>query len=292
MQSHAEAARTSKRGLIIAAADYHDQKLRKLRAPAVDAERLAEVLSDPEIGDFAVETVLNEPEHVVRRKVAAFLAGGSRDDVLLLHFSCHGIKDDDGQLYFATPDTELTNLDATAVSAEWVNRQMNKSRSARIVLMLDCCHSGAFSAGSMARAGGGIDIKERFEGRGRVVLTASNSLEYAFEGEALSGAGIPRSSRLRSSRGWSLERPTGTETPGSRSTSSMSTSSTEFERRLPVRPPASGRSASKAIFTLRGIPLRLRSSPPIFPPKSKKRSRAVSSLSARARSTNWDVFSR
>jgi WD40 repeat protein len=189
MQSQIETAR--KRALIIAAADYHDPKLRKLRAPAIDAEKLANVLSDPGIGDFAIETVLNEPEYVVRRKVAAFLAAASRDDVLLLHFSCHGIKDDDGHLYFATPDTELTNLDATAVSAEWLNRQMGKSRSARIVLVLDCCHSGAFSAGSMARAGSGVDIKERFEGRGRVVLTASNSLEYAFEGEALSGAGNP-----------------------------------------------------------------------------------------------------
>jgi Caspase domain len=180
-----------RRALIVAADDYHDTKLARLRAPSIDAHDLAQVLSDRDIGAFEVTTLMNEPEYIVRRKVASFLAEGKREGLLLLHFSCHGVKDEDGHLYYATADTEMTNLDATAVSSEWLNRQMEKSRSRRIVLILDCCHSGAFSRGSRARAGEGVDLKEQFEGRGRVVLTASNSLEYAFEGEALTGEGNP-----------------------------------------------------------------------------------------------------
>jgi hypothetical protein len=177
--------------LVIASDDYADPKLRRLRAPARDAEELARVLRDPEIGDFEVEVSANEPEHVVRRKLAAFFQDRGLDDLLLLHLSCHGVKDDDGRLYFATADTELAHLDATAIPSDFVNRQMTRSRSRRIVLLLDCCYSGAFASGLIARAGNRVDLQERFDGRGRVVLTASSAMEYAFEGDELSGAPNP-----------------------------------------------------------------------------------------------------
>jgi hypothetical protein len=171
--------------LIIACDDYTDPGLRRLRAPARDAEALARVLADPTIGGFEVDVVSNQPEWRLRRAIGAFFAGRSRDDLALLHFSCHGVKDDSGQLYFATTDTELANLDATAVPADFVNRHMSRSRSRRIVLLLDCCYSGAFARGMLARAGTGMELRERFEGRGRIVLTASSAMEYAFEATEL-----------------------------------------------------------------------------------------------------------
>jgi hypothetical protein len=177
--------------LIVANAEYRDAKLRKLRAPAWDAEALGRVLRDPEIGDFNLELVLNEPEHVLRRKIARFFADRRRDDLLLLHISSHGLKDDDGHLFFATIDTEFDHLDSTAVPAEFVQRQMAKSRSGRIVLLLDCCYSGAFSRGMEPRAGEGVELKERFADRGRAVIAASNAMEYSFEGDELSGEGKP-----------------------------------------------------------------------------------------------------
>jgi hypothetical protein len=177
--------------LIVASSRYSDPRLRRLRAPACDAEQLAAVLGDADIGAFDVEVLVDEPEHVMRRKLAVFFKDRGRDDLLLLHFSCHGLKDEDGRLYFAATDTELDQLDATAVSAEFVNRLMNRSLSRRIVLLLDCCYAGAFGKGTTSRAGGGVDLMERFDGRGRVVLTASTSMEYAFEGDELSGAGNP-----------------------------------------------------------------------------------------------------
>ncbi|HEV7562576.1 MAG TPA: caspase family protein, partial [Solirubrobacterales bacterium] len=177
--------------LIIANDDYEDPKLRKLRAPAQDAEELGRVLRDPAIGDFDVEVSTNEPEHVVRRKIARFFDGRRPDDLLLLHISSHGLKDDSGRLYFAASDTEVDHLDATAVWADFVNRQMTNSRSRRIVLLLDCCYSGAFARGMTARAGDAIEVRERFEGSGRAVLTASSAMEYSFEGDELSGEGNP-----------------------------------------------------------------------------------------------------
>jgi Caspase domain len=173
--------------LVVANDRYLDPGLRKLRAPGQDAEALVRVLGDQAIGGFQVRIVANQPEHLLRREVAAFFADRRRDDLLVAHFSCHGVKDDSGHLYFATVDTELGNLDTTAIPAEFVNRQMSRSRSRRVVLMLDCCYSGAFARGMMARADPAIDLRDRFEGRGRIVLTASSAMEYAFEDAELSG---------------------------------------------------------------------------------------------------------
>jgi WD40 repeat protein len=57
------------------------------------------------------------------------------------------------------------------------------------MLLLDCCYAGAFAAGS--KGDEGVHLKEEFEGRGRAILTASNAIEYAWEGETLSGQGKP-----------------------------------------------------------------------------------------------------
>src|ERR671919_674580 len=179
--------------LIAASFEYQDDKLQKLRSPGLDAEGLARVLRDPEVGNFDVRVLPNRPGYVIQREIGRFFAKGKRDDLLLLYFSCHGVKDDDGNLYFAAVDTEVDNLDGTAVSADWVSRQITKSRSRRVLLLLDCCYSGAFAKGMVPKGDAKVHIKERFtgDGRGRVVLTASDDMEYAWEGDTLSGAGQP-----------------------------------------------------------------------------------------------------
>jgi hypothetical protein len=168
--------------LIVATYAYDDAAgLNALRAPRQDAEALSQVLGDPEVGGFDVRTVVNQPAHVVNLEVARFFANRRPDDLLLLHFSCHGVKDDAGELYFAATDTRLDLLEASAVSAAFVNKVMDRSRSSRVVLLLDCCYAGAFARGMSSRGGPGLDLQERLAGRGRAVITASTSLQFAFE---------------------------------------------------------------------------------------------------------------
>src|SRR6476620_4717417 len=120
--------------LIVATDEYGDPKLNRLRTPAMDAAALDGVLGDPAIGDFEAQLAANEPDHMLRRRIAAFFGDRTRDDLLLLHFSCHGLKDDSGQLYFATTDTEVAYLDASAIPAEFVSRQMAISRSSSVLM--------------------------------------------------------------------------------------------------------------------------------------------------------------
>jgi Caspase domain len=171
--------------LIVACDGYADAGLGRLRAPASDARALAGVLQDPAIGGFDVRTLMNAPAYEVALGIEEFFADRVADDLLLLHLSCHGVKDEDGELYFAMANTALRRLAATGVAAEFVNRRMNRSRSRRVVLLLDCCYAGAFERGMTARAGAGVGIESQFGGRGRAVITASSAMEYAFEGDEL-----------------------------------------------------------------------------------------------------------
>ena len=77
----------------------------------------------------------------------------------------------------------------TAISGAQLNDAMDASRSRRKVLILDCCYSGAFPAGRTAKADEGVQTLERFQGKGRAVLTASDATQYAFEGDDLRGSG-------------------------------------------------------------------------------------------------------
>jgi len=183
----AEGARNA---LIVASSDYIDPELRQLQAPAADARALEAVLRDPRIGGFEVRTLLNRPNQEVTLAVEEFFADRKPDDMLLMHFSCHGIKDEDGELYFAMSNSMLRRLASTAVAANFVNQRMNRSRSKRVVLLLDCCYAGAFERGMMARAGRGVGIEGQFAGgRGRAVITASDAMQYAYEGGGLAVTG-------------------------------------------------------------------------------------------------------
>jgi Caspase domain/Subtilase family len=176
--------------LIVGISKYRDDGLRKLRSPGTDARALAEVLEDPAIGGYETTLLLDKPADALRRGIERFYQGAGREGIAVTHIACHGIKDDDGNLYFAAADTELELLESTAIAASFVNRQMTKSRCQRKLLFLDCCFSGAFSRDLMARGADSVDIKERFVGRGQIVLTASSAIEYAFEGGDPKGEGF------------------------------------------------------------------------------------------------------
>jgi Caspase domain len=182
-----------RKALIVANGEYEQEALRDLAAPAADAEALGRVLGDEQIGDFTVQVVRNQPAHVISAQIEELFSESRRDDVLLLHFSGHGLKSESGELFFAASNTRPNRLGSTAVSADFVQRCMQASRSRSIVLLLDCCYGGAFAQGVKVRAAGDVNVLDSFPretrsggGRGRAVITASSAMEFAFEGDQLS----------------------------------------------------------------------------------------------------------
>src|SRR3954464_4862430 len=129
---------------------YDDPTLRRLAAPAADARALAEVLGSPDLGGFNVEGLSNPSSGTALKHVEELFADRRSSDLVLLHFSGHGLKDASGELYLAAIDTAPGRLASTAIAAVWINRLMQHSRAQRIVLLLDCCYGGAFERGVIA----------------------------------------------------------------------------------------------------------------------------------------------
>ncbi len=179
--------------LILGCFEYDDAELRSLSGPPRDAESLAHVLRNPKIGGFDdVKILLNKPHAEIVDTLVAFFDDRKKEELLLLYFSGHGIKDEDGNLFLAARNTRRKTLIASGIDSALVKRLMNRSNSRRQVLVLDCCYSGAFPEQMTAKSARGdpVGSNDYFQGKGRVVLTASDAMQYAFEGESVKGEGV------------------------------------------------------------------------------------------------------
>ncbi len=167
--------------LLIATSSYVDTKLGKLRAPAGEAEQLKETLDEQ--GDFdRVEVLRNESKRGIEGAIETAFSAAGPADLVLLYLSCHGVKNDRGDLLFAACNTELDELEATAVSSSFIHSQLRRSQAGAKLLLLDCCYSGAFSRSLVPKSSTHIDLHQ-LASRGTYIITATSSAEYAFEGD-------------------------------------------------------------------------------------------------------------
>jgi hypothetical protein len=180
---------SGKFALIIGNTEYTDPGLAQLTAPGKDIEDFARVLKDKEVCAFdEVNLILNQPEYVIRGAIDEFFDQKKPDDLLVLYFSGHGVRDDLGALYLAVKNTIRNRLRSTAIKSDYIREAMDQSRSKRQVLILDCCNSGAFAQGTKAATGVSIGTASAFEaGYGRIILTASDSTQFAWEGDRVIG---------------------------------------------------------------------------------------------------------
>jgi WD40 repeat protein len=172
--------------LVIATSRYDDPAFQRLRSPVRDAADFADVLADPDIGDFEVTTLVDPTDSRIRREIAAFLHVRKADETLLIYLSCHGIQDPRGRLYFAATDT-IKDSPLSAVKSADVIEALDECKAGRQILIVDCCFSGSFGdkAGSPQSE---PNLEQHLPPRrGREVLTASRRFEYSFEGKPLEG---------------------------------------------------------------------------------------------------------
>lgn len=183
------AARSERRAaLLIACDDFVDPKYKRLSVSVSDARTLAKLLSDPEIGHFAVDLLVNEQRDVISERLEDFFGNARLDDVLLLYFAGHGDLDDMGNLYFIAENTKGDRLRSSGIPAQFIHETMVRSSSRSQILILDCCYSGAFSKGWVSRADASVGIRQKLTGEGRIVLTASEAIQFAYEKREPSGA--------------------------------------------------------------------------------------------------------
>jgi len=171
--------------LLIGVSEY-EPGLNPLPAAVKDVAALQRIFQDSEMGDFdEVKALTNPDPQAMQYEIETLFSGRSRDDLVLLFFSGHGIKDDSNNLYFATRITRKNPkgdlIRSTAVPARFIHEVMNNSRAKRQAIILDCCFSGAFDPTLQTKDDGSVDLQGQLGAEGRVVLTSSSSTQYSFE---------------------------------------------------------------------------------------------------------------
>ncbi len=105
--------------------------------------------------------------------IYSFFSQAKKDDLILLFFSGHGIRDDLGTLYLAVKNTDRFRLPITAISKDFVLSASDQSRTKRQVIVLDCCNSGAFAEGTKAEEiGGTMGMAKALEGLWTVYINS------------------------------------------------------------------------------------------------------------------------
>ncbi|MFP5319337.1 MAG: caspase domain-containing protein [Acidimicrobiia bacterium] len=152
-------------------ADPHN--LRPLTGPVNDIAVLRAALTDPAVGLFEPESVRLVPERTAPEilvELERFFSAARRDDTLLLYYSGHGLLNERNQLFLCARDTRTDLLKSTAVGASSINLMFEESAARTTVIVLDCCHSGAFKSGNLT---------ESLRGSGRFLLTSCRSSDLA-----------------------------------------------------------------------------------------------------------------
>jgi len=174
--------------LLIGLSEFRDKRLARLNAPVNDVTKLQSILQDKSRGGFdSVELSLNEDFLAIRDRLARFFQDRVPDDLLLLYYSGHGILGRGNRLFLATAGSNLDAPRGRSVSAQEIRDFMGDCRAERQIVVLDCCHSGAFADHSKAAVPPPAVTPETFSSgdAGLYVLTAADALQFAWDGAEL-----------------------------------------------------------------------------------------------------------
>ena len=171
----------AKKALLIGVSQY-EAGLPPLAAAPKDVAAMLRVLQSPDLGAFdEVKTLIDPDLEAMQTAIDLLFQSCQKGDLGLLYFSGHGITDDSDRLYLATRRTSKDTFRSTAVSASFIHGIMrDRSYQRQHVLILDCCYSGAFAEGWLAKSAD-INLKPQLEVEGSVVLTSSTSTQKSYE---------------------------------------------------------------------------------------------------------------
>uniref|UniRef100_UPI0040574FC7 caspase, EACC1-associated type n=1 Tax=Candidatus Electronema sp. TaxID=2698783 RepID=UPI0040574FC7 len=156
-------------------------KLPALACPEKDVEALSKILASDR-GEFDVLPLKNEPSYKILRELQRKVKQTESDDLLLLYYSGHGKPNRSGMLHLTTFDTVIAELETSAIPISRVYDILGTGKCKKIVIILDCCYSGAAGQGFK----GAIDdqLQQLNNARGTYLVTASTELQVAHESAA------------------------------------------------------------------------------------------------------------
>jgi hypothetical protein len=165
-----------------------DNGLLPLQGPANDIAVLARLLHDPVRGQFEVHEFLDKKHHEVLPDVERALYGASEGDFFLIYYSGHGQLARNGELCLATADTRPDALRTTSIPTRHLRDLVEESDSNQVLLILDCCYSGAVDDGRRGDVSSELQIVQ--DARGFYIITASTGVQAARETAPMLGGAV------------------------------------------------------------------------------------------------------
>lgn len=172
-----------KRALLVGINSYEDKHVEDLEYCVNDVTVLQQELSD--LGYYVTALHDDQPDQALLptrdnivyhlKKICQRAEG---NDLLLVHFSCHGVTMNDNGLLITT-ETILATILETGLRLKFVEQQMRDSSARQLVLTVDACGVGAKGTRSMADS---TFIRNVYElASGFAFLAASTNQQKAHE---------------------------------------------------------------------------------------------------------------
>ena len=160
-----------------------------LRYATADARRIAgAVAASPLYGSAEIDTLIDADAtaEAILARLDAVIAEAGEGDTLLLSFAGHGLIGGDGRLRLALSSTDRADIDRTSLAFDAVAQRI-KAAKARVVVLLDACHSGVTGQADPATNEDAVAQLVTEGGAGIVILSASKGRQFSEELATLGG---------------------------------------------------------------------------------------------------------
>jgi hypothetical protein len=159
--------------VLIATERSADPQLPAVGSARNETTRVAGVLAASRFARFeSITTLTNSRTSDIRNQIRASLESVRNDEILLVYFSGHSLIGEDGDVLLSTGDTILDNVRNTSISMRMLAQEFSTCKG-RIMLILDCCHSGSSSETEERKV---IDAFRELHRSHRIAVVASRRL--------------------------------------------------------------------------------------------------------------------
>lgn len=131
-------------GLIISVEEYHNNdKLSKVLYAHNDSKTLFNTLLNLGVPSDGLELLQDNyaTKAAIETKISKIAEAADDRNVIILYFAGHGLLES-GTNYLTSVETDMSAISATSVSTDHILNILDKSKANKIVVFLDCCHSG------------------------------------------------------------------------------------------------------------------------------------------------------
>ncbi len=156
---------------------------------AADARRIAGAVAASPLyvaADIGTLIDADATAEAILARLDATIAEAGEGDTLLLSFAGHGLIGGDGRLRLALSSTDRADIDRTSLAFDAVAQRI-KAAKARVVVLLDACHSGVTGQADPATNEDAVAQLVTEGGAGIVILSASKGRQFSEELATLGG---------------------------------------------------------------------------------------------------------